>query len=95
MQFVEAHIGYKRAIHFKFRDGGKTYSVVRSADDRTITFKVRFARDTRNPFGNGSLGVHQTGYRTLPYGGATYRRLRSAYESFLQNPALKRIFATA
>jgi hypothetical protein len=73
--------------------GNRIYLAVQSADNSSIAFKVRVERQTHNnPFEDGSSGDYRH-YRTLPKGGPTYRSVRSAYESFLQNPALKRTFA--
>jgi len=90
---VDAVIGYNQTVQLTFRIDYKIYLVTRRADNSKITFKILIERYTHNnPFEEGSSGDYRH-YRTLPLGGPTYCNVRSAYERFLQNPALKRTFA--
>lgn len=53
--------------------------VVIDRPPRRLAFKVGFSRVTSNVFGNGSDGVIQSGYRSLPEG-PKRRELQSCYE---------------
>ena len=69
-------------VRYTLKNHGKTYEIKEYPSDNDkprYTVSVWFSRTTSKVFGNGSRGVEQSGWRGLPYNGATRNAVLNLY----------------